>query len=451
MKNTKDTTKREENHISRRRFLQDAAAVAAFTYVPQRVLGENGQLSANEKLNIAGVGVGGKGFSDMQSLRGENIVALCDVDQAYAARAFQEFPKAKVYSDYRVMLEQQKDIDAVVVATPDHNHAIITMAALRMGKHVFCQKPLTHTIYEAQKIAEAAKQTGMATQMGNQGQATVEARLLCEMIWDGAIGQVREIHGWSNRYPRISQRGVARPAETPPVPSTLDWDLWLGPAPSRPYHPCYAPWSWRGWWDFGCGVLGDIACHNLSAIFKALKLGYPSRVEACSSNYQCPAEIRDETAPLSSIVRFTFPAKEDRPGVELTWYDGGIMPARPEELEPERKFGGGDGMLYVGDKGKILGHRLIPDSKMQEYGKPPEVLPRSPGHYKEWVDACKGGKPAGSNFVDHAGLLTEVVLMGVIALRLNTVLYWDSTTKRFTNSEQANQLMNPPYRQGWSL
>ncbi|MBN2375170.1 MAG: Gfo/Idh/MocA family oxidoreductase [Sedimentisphaerales bacterium] len=438
--------------ITRRNFLGGAAATAAaFTIVPRHVLGGPGQKSPSEKLNIAGVGVGGKGFSDMQSVRGENIVALCDVDHSHAAKAFKGFPQAKVYSDYRVMLEKQKDIDAVVVATPDHTHAVITMAALKMGKHVFCQKPLTHTVYEAQKIAEAAQQAKVATQMGNQGQASVEARLLYELIRDGAIGQVREIHGWSNRYPRISPRGIPRPKETPPVPSTMDWDLWLGPAPTRPYHPCYAPFTWRGWWDFGCGVLGDIACHNFSAIFKTLNLGYPSRVEACSSNYQCPEEIRNETAPLSSIVRFTFPPNEVCPGLELTWYDGGIMPPRPEELEPDRQFGGGDGMLYVGDKGKILNHRLIPEAKMKEYGKPPVLLPRSPGHYEEWIQACKGGKPAGSNFVDHAGLLTEVVLMGVIALRLNTVLYWDSTNKRFTNNDLANQLMNPPYRQGWSL
>ena len=438
--------------ITRRNFLGGAAATAAaFTIVPHHVLAEPGQKSPSEKLNIAGVGVGGKGFSDMQSVQGENIVALCDVDHSHAARAFKEFPQAKVYSDYRVMLEKQKDIDAVIVATPDHTHAVITMAALQMGKHVFCQKPLTHTVYEAQKIAQAARQAKVATQMGNQGQASEESRVLSELIMDGAIGQVREIHGWSNRYPRISPRGIPRPAETPAVPSTMNWDLWLGPAPSRPYHPCYAPFTWRGWWDFGCGVLGDIACHNFSAIFKALKLGYPARVEACSSNYQCPEEIRNETAPLSSIVRFTFPANQERPGLELTWYDGGIMPPRPEELEPERKLGGGDGMLYVGDKGKILNHRLIPEAKMKEYGKPPKVLPRSPGHYEEWIQACKGGKPAGSNFVDHAGLLTEVVLMGVIALRLNTVLYWDSTNKRFTNSEEANQLMNPARRQGWSL
>ncbi len=442
---------KKKSEITRRDFLGGAAAVAAFTIVPRHLLGQSGQKSPNEKLNIAGIGVGGKGFSDMQSVQGENIVALCDVDHAYAARAFQEFPRAKIYTDYRVMLDKQKDIDAVIVATPDHTHAVITMAALKSGKHVFCQKPLTHSMYEAQQVAKVAKETGMATQMGNQGQASEEARVLAELIMDGAIGPVREIHGWSNRHPDISPRGIPRPADTPPVPATLDWDLWLGPAPVRPYHPCYVPFSWRGWWDFGCGVLGDIACHNFSAIFKALKLGYPSSVEACSSNYSCPPEVQNETAPLSSVVRFNFPAAADRPALVINWYDGGMMPARPEELEPDRNLGGGDGMLYVGDKGKIWNHRLIPETKMKEYGAPPKVLPRSPGHYEEWIAACKGGQPAGSNFVDHAGLLTEVVQMGVIALKLNAILYWDATAKRFTNSDQANQLMNPPYREGWSL
>ena len=442
----------KKNSLSRRDFLGGAAAAtAAFTVVPRHVLGNQEQKPPSEKLNIAGIGVGGKGFSDMQSVRAENIVALCDVDHAVAARTFQEFPQAKVYTDYRIMLEKQKDIDAVIIATPDHSHAVITLAALQMGKHVFCQKPLTHTVYEAQKVAEATRQAGVATQMGNQGQASEEARVLAELIMDGAIGPVREIHGWSNRYPRISPRGIACPVETPPVPSTLNWDLWLGPAPERPYHPCYAPFTWRGWWDFGTAVLGDIACHNLSAIFKTLKLDYPSRIDACSSNYQCPEEIRNETAPLSSVVRYTFPATPDRAAVEFTWYDGGMMPARPVELEPDRQFGGDDGMLYIGDKGKILNHRLIPETKRKEYGRPPKVLPRSPGHYEEWIQACKGGKPAGSNFVDHAGRLTEVVLMGVIALRLNTVLYWDSAAKRFSNNDQANQLLHMPYRQGWSL
>ena len=287
--------------------------------------------------------------------------------------------------------------------------------------------------------------------MGNQGQATEGARLVQEMILDGAIGHVREIHAWSNRKPDISPRGIARPKDTPPVPDGLNWDLWLGPSPERPYHPCYLPFRWRGWWDFGSGVLGDIACHQLSTAFKALKLGHPTSVEACSTNWQRPDEISNETAPLASIVRFRFPAAADRPGLDIVWYDGGMRPPRPEELEPERGFGVNDGICYVGDKGKILGHRLIPETRMREYGKPPRVLPRSPGHYREWINACKGGDPAGSSFVDHAAHLAEVVMLGNIAIRTNRKLDWDPATQTFPNCKEADAFVNPPRRQGWGL
>jgi len=439
--------------LSRRDFLGTAPmAAAALTIVPGDVLGRSGRTSPSNKLNIAGIGVGGKGYGDIQSVPSENIVSLCDVDHHYAAKAFKKFPQAKVYTDFRKMLNQQKDIDAVLIATPDHSHAVIAMTAIQLGKHVFCQKPLAHSVYEVRQMTEAARRAGVATQLGNQGQASEGARLVSEYIQAGAIGTVREIHGWTNRYPRISPRGIPRPKDTPPVPDTLDWDLWLGPAPYRPYHPCYLPFSWRGWWDFGTGVLGDIGCHNFSAIFKALDLGHPTWVEASSTNFQCPPEIRNETAPLASVVRYQFPAKGDRAAVTLTWYDGGLMPSRPEELEPGRNISGGDGMLYIGDKGKMLNHRLIPDARMTSYPKPLKKLPRSPGHYQEWIDACKGGQPAGSDFVQHAGLLAEVVLMGVVALRCNDKLYWDGANLKVTNNvPQAEQFIHPPYRKGWSL
>jgi len=276
-------------------------------------------------------------------------------------------------------------------------------------------------------------------------------RVLQELILDGAIGHVRQIHGWSKRDRFITARGIARPKKTPPVPNMLNWDLWLGPAPYRPYHPAYLPFRWRGWWDFGTGVFGDIGCHQFSAIFKALNLGHPEWVEACSTNDMAPPEIAEESAPLSSIVRYHFAAQGDRPAVEMTWWDGGMMPKRPAELEPGRRMEGGDGTLYIGDKGKMLGHRLIPESKMQEYGRVPKTLARSPGHHREWIDACKGGKPAGSNFVDHGGLLTEVVLLGLIAIRTKEKLYWDGQNMRFTNSERANEYLNPRYRTGWTL
>ena len=436
--------------LSRRNFVQSAAAVAAFTIVPRYVLGGARIVPPSEKLNIAGIGIGGRGAGDLDEVGSENIVALCDVDKNYAGRVFKKYPNAKAYTDFRTMLEKEdKNIDAVVIATPDHTHAIITMMAIKMGKHVYCEKPLTHSIYEARMVTEAARAARVATQMGNQGQATEEHRLLCELISDGAIGRVREVHSWCNRP--ISPRGIERPKDTPPVPEGLSWDLWLGPAPERPYHPSYHPFSWRGWWDFGTGVLGDIGCHQLSPIFKALKLGYPTSVEASTSG------VNSETAPLASIVRYEFPARGDLPPVTLSWYDGGLMPARPPELEEGRRMGEVDDNLLVGDKGRILGHRLIPESKMQEYKKPPKTLPRSPGHHQEWINACKGGAPAGSNF-DVAGPLAEVVLLGNIAVRMyqklyekGVKLYYDGPNMKITNLPEANEYIRSEYRKGWSL
>ncbi|MBI4558628.1 MAG: Gfo/Idh/MocA family oxidoreductase [Candidatus Hydrogenedentes bacterium] len=421
-----------------------AGSAAAAARKPRRV-------SPNEKLNIAGVGVGGQGGHDLDRMSSENIVALCDVDDAHAAKVYERYPDAKKYRDFRVMLEKQKDIDAVVVGTPDHLHAVVAMTAVQLGKHIYCEKPLTHSIYEARKLAEAARNAKVATQMGNQGQATEDSRVLCELIGSGAIGTVREIHGWCNRNPSISPRGMARPQGSSPIPATLDWDLWLGPAPFRPYvEGAYLPFVWRGWWDFGTGVLGDIGCHNFATIFKALKLGHPTSVEATSTAAQCPPEVNNESAPTASIVHYEFPALGDRPGVTLTWYDGGLMPRRPSELEPDRKMGGGDGMLYIGDKGKILNHRLIPESRSKEYGPPPKTLPRSAGHYQEFINACKGGEPAGSNF-DFAGPLAEMVLLGNIAIRTGQKLTWDGPSMTVTNVPEANSYVNPPYREGWAL
>jgi predicted dehydrogenase len=439
--------------------LATAATAAAFTIVPRHVLG-GGQTPPSEKLNIAGIGLNGMGIGDVKSCASQNIVALCDVDANVLSRCTKElrdlaakesrpFTAPKPHVDFRRMLETQKDIDAVIIATPDHLHAVVSAMAMKLGKHVHCQKPLTHSVHEARMIGQIARETKLATQMGNQGQASEESRLICEMIQGGAIGNVLEVHAWSNRNPDISPRGIARPKETPPVPANLNWDLWLGPAAARPYHPCYCPFSWRGWWDFGTGVLGDIGCHQLSTIFKCLKLGDPVSVEACSTNWQRPVEIQRETAPLASVVRYKFPAQAGKPPVEIIWYDGGMRPERPEELEPDRRFGVDDGIFYVGDKGKMLGMRLIPEAKMKEHEKPQPTLPRSPGHYVEWINACKGGKPAGSNFVDHAAHLAEVVLLGNIAIRMNQKLEWDGANMRFTNCAEANALINPPYREGW--
>jgi len=440
-----------QNQISRRQAIAAGAAAAAVTIVPRHVLGGAGQTAPSNKLNIAGVGLNGMGYGDIQNCTSENIVALCDPDQGVLARGAKAYPKAKLHADFRKMLETQKDIDAVVTAPPDHLHAAISIMAMKMGKHVHCQKPLTHSVYEARQMGKVAKETKVATQMGNQGQAGEEARLIAELIWAGAIGTVREVHGGSNRTPMISLRGIPRPRETPPVPKNLDWDLWIGPAPMRPYHPCYHPFSWRGWWDFGTGCLGDIGCHQFSAIFKALKPGHPTTVEASSSNHPYGKEVRNETAPLASITRWEFPAAGDRAAFTLTWWDGGLRPPRPEELEADRGFGEDDWFYVIGEKGKIYGHSLIPYARAQEYGRPPRKLERSPGHYKEWINACKGGPPAGSNFVDHAAHLAEVVLLGNNAIRTPGKLRWDGENLRFTNSEAANKLINPPYREGWSL
>jgi len=424
--------------------------VAAFTIVPRRVLGGAGNTPPSEKLNIAGIGVGGRGAGDLQEVESQNIVALCDVDWRQAAGAFKRYPNAKKYKDFREMLDKEdKNIDAVIVATPDHVHAVASMAAIKRGKHVYCEKPLAHSIYEIRKVTEAAREAKVATQLGNQAQADEGIRLVCEFIWAGVIGPVREVHSWCNRP--ISPRGLDRPTDTPPVPEGLDWDLWLGPAKWRPYHPWYLPFSWRGWWDFGTGVLGDIGCHQFAPIYRALKLGYPISVEACSSG------VNEETAPLASIIRYDFPARGDMPPTKLTWYDGGLMPARPAELEDGRRFGDADDNLYVGDKGKMLSHRLLPESRNAEYGKPPKVLARSPGHHQEWLNACKGGEPAGSNF-NVSGPMAEVVLLGNIAVRMGQQLYekglklyYDGPKMEIANLPEANKYIRPEFREGWTL
>jgi predicted dehydrogenase len=438
--------------LNRRQMLAaSAAAAATLSIVPRHVLGGEGHNPPSNKLNVAGIGIGGMGSGDIRNVTTENVVALCDVDQNALANNAKQFPNAKLHADFRKMLETQKDIDAVMIATPDHVHAAATMMALKLGKHVHCQKPLTHSVYEARAIAKAAKEAKVATQMGNQGQAGEEARLIAETIWSGAIGTVREVHGGSNRIPHISPRGIPRPPETPPVPEGLNWDLWLGPAPARPYHPCYAPFAWRGWWDFGTGVLGDIGCHELSAIFKAMKIGDPISVEACSTNWQRPKEISNETAPLASITQYKFAASDAHGPLSIFWYDGGMRPPRPEELDPDRPFAENDGTMYVGDKGVMLRDRLIPDKKMNEFGRAPEKLKRSPGHWKEFLDACRGGKPAGSNFADHAAHLAEVVLLGNIAIRMNQKLEWDAANMKFPNCPEADKFVNPSYRAGFTL
>lgn len=456
MKDNNKPKRTQNSKLSRRDFMGAAAAVAAFTVVPRHVLGGPRHIPPSEKVNIAGIGVGGQGGGDINAVSSQNIVALCDVDWGRAGGTFRRYPKAKKYKDFREMLDKEdKNIDAVVVATPDHIHAVASIAAIKRGKHVYCEKPLTHSVYEARMVAEAAREHKVATQMGNQGQASEGTRLMCETIWDGAIGPVREVHVWTDRpLNGLSKvywpQGVGRPEETPSVPDKLDWDLWLGPAPERPYHPAYVPFKWRGWWDFGTGALGDIGCHSIDPIWRALKLKAPLSVEA-----SCTL-VNNETYPVASMVTYRFGARGDMPPVKMTWYDGGLRPPRPEELEDNQQFGT-NGTLFVGDKGKMFGYRLIPESRRKEYGTPPKVLERSPGHHQEWINACKGGKPAGSNF-NHAGPLAEAVLLGNVALRpamkeklMRVRLLWDSANMKITNVPEANQFLHQEYREGYSL
>jgi len=444
-------------HINRRRFLAATTAGAFAAIIPRQVRGGPQRTAPNEKLNIAGIGVGGMGKSNLRQLESENIVALCDVDHEYAAETFKRYPKAKVYTDFRKMFDEQKDIDAVLIATPDHTHAVISMEAMRRGKHVYCQKPLTHDIYESRMLAKAARETGVATQMGIQGHSGEGARLICEWIADGAIGDVTEVDAWCSLsyYPfghaSWSSRWSRRPDEAPTVPSTLDWDLWLGPAPQRPYHPAYHPGVWRCWWDFGCGMMGDRGAHTLDPVFWALKLGHPTSVEATS------LELNPDTHPVASIVTYRFPARDNLPPVKLTWYDG-LRAPRPPELEDGRRMGHAEGgALFKGSKGKLVagvygeGPRLIPESRMKEYHMPEKTMPRVEGsHEQDWVSACKNSRRAGADF-EYSGPLTEVCLLGNVARRVDARIEWDGAGMKVTNLPEANKYVRTEYRQGWTL
>jgi len=391
-------------------------------------------------------------------VKSENIVAMCDVDWDRAAGSFAKYPQATKHRDFRRMLEQEKGLDAVVIATPDHTHAVASMMAIKAGKHVYCEKPLTRTVFEARALARAAREAKVATQMGNQGMAFEGNRLINEWLADGAIGPVREVYVWSDRpthkgrLPLWWAQGIERPADTPPVPAALDWDLWLGPAPWRPYHPAYVPFRWRGWWDFGSGGLGDMGIHNLAPVFAALDLGAPTSVHSSST------PVFPETVPLASVVHYLFPARGQHPPVTVHWYDGGMLPPRPEELEEDRPLDPEDGIIFVGQKGKMLVEgwggerpRLIPESRHRDYRQPARTLPRSIGHYAEWIRACKTGSPTRSSF-DFAGPLTEAVLLGMVSVRLGgEPIHWDSAGFRITNVLEANTLLHYQYRQGWSL
>ena len=453
--------------ISRRRFLADstkaASAIAAANLLlrPGRSPGAPRPLGPNEKLNIAFIGTTGRGADNIEEITGAedvSVIALCDVNENNLNSAGRKFPAAKHYRDFRKLLETEKSLDAVVVSIPDHNHAPATVMALKLGKHVYCEKPLTRTVKEARVVAAVAREAKVATQMGNQGMAFEGNRFINEWLADGAIGLVREVHVWSDRpthrgrLPFWWPQGIERPADKPPIPAALDWDLWLGPAPLRPYHPAYVPFKWRGWWDFGSGGLGDMGIHNLAPVFSALKLGAPTSVHASST------PVFPETVPLANIVHYEFPARDELPPVKLHWYDGGTMPPRPEELEDDRELNREDGIIFVGDKGRMLVEgwggekpRLIPESRNLAFQRPPKTLPRSVGHHKEWLLACRTGSPTRSSF-DIAGPLTEAVLLGMVCVRNGgDKLYWDRANLKVTNDPDANRFLHYDYRPGWEL
>ncbi len=444
---------------NRRKFLKTASTSAATFMILQA--GSARTYAANEKLNIAAVGAGGQAAGDIRKMDSENIVALCDVDWERAKGSVQRYPNAKRYNDYRVMLpELASKIDAVVVATPDHHHFHASMTAIKLGKHVYCEKPLTHSVSEARQLTKAAREAGVATQMGNQAQASKSTRIIQEFVLDNAIGPIREAHIWTDRpskglFGEYWPQGVGRPSDARKVPEKLSWDLWLGPAPERDYHSAYLPFKWRGWWDFGTGALGDIGCHYFDPVLRALKLGAPSSVEATSTR------VNDETYPLGSMVTYQFPAREEHPAAQLVWYDGGLRPPRPDAIK-DGDVMRDNGVMLVGDDGVLLtdwdnGWRMYPEERAKEYGSPPKVLPRSVGHHEEWLNACKGGPAPGSNF-GWAGPMTETVLLGNVALRpalreelTKDKLLWDAEAMRFTNNDLANQFLSREYRDGWQV
>ncbi len=454
-----DSTNSKSGRFSRRKFLQSSAAAAAFTIVPSSVFGADSTgLPPSEKLNIAAVGIGGMGRNNIGECESENIVALCDVDDNMARPVFEKYPNAKKYRDYRVMLEKEKNIDAVIIATPDHTHAIVALAAMELGKHVYVQKPLTWSVAEARQLAEAAKKYKVATQMGNQGHSGEGIRLICEWTWDNAIGPIREAHAWTNRP--VWPQGIPRPAETPDAPQHLDWNLWLGPAPQRPFNPIYHPFNWRGWYDFGTGALGDMGCHIIDPIYWALKLGQPESVQAVCAQQMDPSDrwkklVNTETYPSASVVHYNFPARGNLPAVKLHWYDGGLLPAIPDVFEPDRKLRENGGLL-IGEKGVIMYNDsgespiIIPEDRRKAYKMPEKSIPRiTTSHEKNWLEACKGGKPACGNF-EYSAALAEAVLLGNIALRfLGNRLIWNAANMKFTNLPDANQFIQRQYRTGW--
>lgn len=425
------------SRTSRRTFLKSAAAIGAGLYVGRPAVTWASK-SPNEKLDVACVGVGGRGYSNVRGVASENIVAMCDVDEVRAAAPFKAYPQATKYKDFRKMLDAEK-LDGVVVSTTDHVHVPVAVAALRRGLPVYVEKPLGHNVWETRLATELAQEKGLATQLGTQIHATDNYRRVVEAVQSGAIGPVREVHVWVGKV----WGGGERPATAEPIPSTIDWDLWLGPAPERPHHTTYYPANWRCWWDFGSGTLGDMGCHYMDLVFWALGLDAPTRIVADGPS------PHPETAPTGLTVNYEFPAKEDRPAVKMIWSDGDRIPTELHGIKLK-----GAGVLFVGDKGQMFadygGFKLYPEETFADWKAPEQSIPASIGHHAEWIRACKTGDPTLCNF-SYSGPLTETVLLGVVAHRLGKPLDWDAAKLEVTNAPEAAELIRPEYRKGWEI
>ncbi len=450
--------------LSRRRFLRGTATgVALFGVAPTGFLGAAERPSPAGRINAAAVGIGSQGGRDIDEVArlGHNVVALCDVDENYAAKEFAKYPDAKRFKDFRVMLDQMgPEIEAVVIGTPDHDHAVVALEAMRRGKHVYCEKPLAHSIYEVRQLMAAAHEYKVTTQLGNQGHSSDSIRRCCEWVWDGAIGQVHEVHAGCDAFKEVycQLRNLPKLDQTYPVPKGLDYDLWLGPVPFRPYTPFWVPWNWRGWLPFGTGTIGDWCCHVVDPSFWALDLGAPETVRAEVTGYD---PQRDGlTYPPATKITFQFPARGARGPVKLVWFDGTNRIPRPADLDAHYDVPG-TGAILFGDQGMIMhgSHgagdcRIVPDARRKAYlqkGGPPPKIPRVKGHAWDWIEAIRAGRPAGSNF-DYGGALTQVALLGAIAIRFpDTTLQWDAAGARFTNADAANAYVQPTFREGWKL
>jgi predicted dehydrogenase len=475
--------KNKHSNRSRREFIRNSSiAAAGFFIVPRHVLGR-GHVAPSDKLNIAGIGVGGKGESDLSEFAKSpkaNIVALVDVDDRQAKASVKRFPNAKYYKDFREMLDKEKNnIDACSVSTPDNTHAVAALAAMQLGKHVYCQKPLTHDIYEARILTEAAKKYKVVTQMGNQGGSGDGVRRSQELIKAGKIGDVTHVDCWTNRP--VWPQGVPTPTGKFDVPPELNWDLWIGPAKMIDYNPAYLPFNWRGWWAFGTGALGDMACHIMDPVFRCLPIDYPTDVEASVATIWTKMwddSVNVDACPPSSTIHLTYPRKDNKnKSIKVSWYDGGLLPQRPDELLPEEPFGNWDGgVLFHGTKGKLMADcyganpRLLPTTRMKEK-LPAETIQRvKEGHYVQWVNACIDGYGKGvtSSPFEFAGPFTESILIGNLAIRSFFMknpkgkgwndkylgrkrLVWDAKNMKITNFDEANQFVKREYRDGWSL